>query len=289
MKPAVTGSTDVGARSSQRSNTRTFRVSAAIACVARNKRHTDRSSLSAVRQVARIVAETPHRSCQHDQKNTSRKTMSLPGRTFAVYLPTNWIYFRCAIAKFAPWFIAALQSVEIDRGVGFLCEGEQIVAGWTTLTLVREPDGLLWVHEPDYASPHPLVQTRGDVTTSLAVLAEQKWRCVDQERCEPAALSFRDVIVVARGSLDAQHIYLERTTDAVDDGDSGWFVGFADQDDEPNNADVEAIFVFQLLTLRPQLLPMLTLPAGYLVVFQGDSVVAIVPPASEATDNDAFV
>lgn len=215
--------------------------------------------------------------------------MSLSSHTFAVYLPTNWLYFRCAITKFAPWFIAALQSVEIERGVGFLCEGTQIEAGWTTLTLVREPDGLLWVHEPDYASPNPLVHTRGDVTTSLAVLAEQKWRCVDQERCEPAALSFRDTVVVARGSLDSPHIYLERTTDAVDDGDSGWFVGFTDDDDVPNNATVETIYVFELLTLRPQLLPMLTLPAGYLVVFQGDTVMAIVPPASDAADNDAFV
>ncbi len=76
-------------------------------------------------------------------------------------------------------------------------------------------------------------------------------------------------IVLSKGVLKAKRIYLERIqTDSPKD--TGWFIGFAEK--EKNKGNYEAIWVGDLIKLRSKLLSILQLPAGYMVIVDGDKI-----------------
>jgi hypothetical protein len=89
---------------------------------------------------------------------------------------------------------------------------------------------------------------------------------------EGEAAVFQDKIVLATGCLREQRVYLERTPGAPE-GDSGWYIGPAD--DRGAKRELEAIYVYQLLSVRPALMQVLALPARYLIVFSGDELEAV--------------
>ena len=80
-----------------------------------------------------------------------------------------------------------------------------------------------------------------------------------------------DKIVVARGAWNHQRIYLERV-ESPTAGDSGWYVGFAD-DTEVGGYD--AVRIADLLAGRPDLAAAVELPAGCLVVLDEACVEAV--------------
>jgi hypothetical protein len=82
-------------------------------------------------------------------------------------------------------------------------------------------------------------------------------------------------IVVARGAWQHPRIYLERLKH-VAAGDSGWYVGFAD-DTEVSGYD--AVRIADFLAGRRDLEAALELPAGCLVVLDRSSVKAVLDPA----------
>jgi len=166
--------------------------------------------------------------------------------------------------------LGEIRNVEDSRGAGFLKDRSTIIFGWSLLTLKLEA-GELVVHEPDFARD-PLKHTRGDVSCTLDVLAQQA-RIVNGLRIEPADVDFRHTMVALRGCLQNRRIYLERKL-AAHHGDSGWYVGDADA-----TVDVlpeyESLRIYQLLPLRPVLMQFLTLPVGYLVVLDDEKVEAV--------------
>jgi hypothetical protein len=91
--------------------------------------------------------------------------------------------------------------------------------------------------------------------------------------CVPGAPE--DRIVVARGALEQPRIYLERV-ETPSAGDSGWYVGIVEGVESPA---FDALRVADLLSVRPDLAPLLELAAGSLVVLDGAALVAVLDGA----------
>ena len=97
-------------------------------------------------------------------------------------------------------------------------------------------------------------------------------------------ISLSDKVVVAQNALEGRRIYLERIADAGP-GDSGWFVGVVpDKAGADEGRECRAMSVSELLQRRPALRDVLALPPGYLAVFGGDVLLAIL----NARDEDAW-
>jgi hypothetical protein len=128
---------------------------------------------------------------------------------------------------------------------------------------------VLWKRVPDQ-------EVRNRVTTGDSTLGSSgTYRVSEREQDMLARLDVErievnagDKVVFARGVLDHARIYLARSDTTAQD-DSGWYLGFAD------NTPVDgydALRMGDLLAVRPDLRHALTLPAGYVVVFDGASV-----------------
>lgn len=87
----------------------------------------------------------------------------------------------------------------------------------------------------------------------------------------PTTVAADDKVVMACGAWTHHHIYLERAP-AATAGDSGWYVGFAD---DTEVTGYEAARVADFLAGRPDLEAVLALPVGCLVVFAGVTLEAV--------------
>ncbi|MNJ49366.1 hypothetical protein D3C77_445900 [compost metagenome] len=145
----------------------------------------------------------------------------------------------------------------------------RIQAGWTVYTVV-ECDGAVEIAAPDY-NADPFNTITKDLSTSISVQLAQnhilKTYGIDGDFC-----LFQDKIVVAKGVFDEKKVYLERSTHRAD-GDSGWYLGPVNKNNE--NTELEAYYIYQLLSLRPSLLKALAVARGYLVVFEGEEIEAV--------------
>ena len=86
-----------------------------------------------------------------------------------------------------------------------------------------------------------------------------------------------DKIVIVKVAGKQDRIYLERT-EPGGHGDSGWYIG---RIDDNGTQEYEGIRVADLLDVWPGLGEILSLPVGYLVVLNGDSIEAVVDPNDE--------
>ena len=148
----------------------------------------------------------------------------------------------------ADWLLSLLEKIEKERGAGFLEDGSSIQIGWSFIKIRREGDKLI-VAEPNF-SGDPFQETNDDLTCTLKVQAEQN-----------------DVLSA---------LGLEGTP-VPKSGDSGWYIGEVEQ---PQN-ELIAIYVYQLLQLRPAILQVLALPKGYIVVFQNNEIETILNEQNE--------
>jgi hypothetical protein len=171
-----------------------------------------------------------------------------------------------ALQPHAEWLLSLFERIEKERGSGFLEDGARIQVGWSLLSIRREGDALVIV-EPDF-SGNPFETSRADLTTTLSVQAQQN-DVLTALGLPGTAVSFRDKIVFAKGCLDQPHIYLERQ--APKPGDSGWFIGEV----KKPQSELAAIYVYQLLKIRPEILKVLALPVGYVVVFRDTAIEAV--------------
>lgn len=179
---------------------------------------------------------------------------------------------NAALARQAEWLLDTVSGFK-DRGKG-LVDGATVQVGWSILTLEQRGAELV-VCEPDFAGD-PLTGRVDDVSTTLTVLMHQRDLLARLKVAGTPAL-FNDKIILSRGALDESHIYLERSDPRP--GDSGWYLGpvagdAPDEDADPNEV-YESRYVYQLLRQRPRLIEVLALPPGYLVVFTGDEIEAV--------------
>lgn len=101
-------------------------------------------------------------------------------------------------------------------------------------------------------------------------------KLIEEIGVEPVPILADDKIVIAGSSPGHRRIYLERT-DPCSPDDCGWYVGIVDNDNK-ESLDCEAVRLGDFLDLRGDLVEILTLPVGYLVVLDGDSIEAVVDP-----------
>lgn len=168
-----------------------------------------------------------------------------------------------------------LEAIASFQGQGKrLTDGVHVQFGWSLLILRRCGDDLV-VCEPDFDGD-PFHEVREDVTCTLRVLMGQV-AVVRRLGLRPVEIRFDDKVVLAKGCLAEQWVYLQRSEPRP--GDSGWYVGPVDRSaPEQRPENYEAIHVFELLRRREGLLRVLALPAGYLVVFDGDEVEGVADP-----------
>ena len=188
----------------------------------------------------------------------------------------NTISVKCSDsqAQQSEWLIKLLgqlhsQGVPID-------DGKVIEFGWSMLILKRQPNGILSVEEPNF-SGDPWKETRDDISCTLAVQhAQNIFSEKIQAQIQPA--SFQDKIIISRGCLETSRVFLERNPDSPA-GDSGWYIG--PYETEQNPEELEALYIYELLKRRPSLMPVLGLPSGFLVVFRGDEIEAVLNEKNE--------
>jgi hypothetical protein len=174
-----------------------------------------------------------------------------------------------AFATQAESMLEAVASFR-DKGRG-LGDGVTVQFGWSLLTLRQRGDELI-VCEPDFDSD-PLTRIREDVTCTLAVLTGQA-AVINLLGVEPEEVHFNDWVLVYRGCLDEQRVFLYRHEREPEV--SGWSVDPVDSPlPEVKEENFEFLRVFELLSRRPELLKVMGLPEGYMVFFKGDRIDAV--------------
>ncbi|MED1785773.1 hypothetical protein P4V43_28565 [Brevibacillus fortis] len=205
-----------------------------------------------------MPAEKESRLCQRSKQ--------IHNRTFVVTC-------KEFLVKQADFLLDLFADVEDE--IGPIKNGAKIQVGWTIL-LVFERDGYMEIVAPDYDT-NPFTETTSDLSVSLVVQMAQN-NCLQTVRAEGESVLFQDKIVVAKGALEQEHVYLQRAED-VRKGDSGWYLGPVEG--EVDSDQLESYYVYQLVQLRPSLLQVLALPRGYIVVFQGDQIEAVLDEHDE--------
>ena len=64
---------------------------------------------------------------------------------------------------------------------------------------------------------------------------------------------------------------MQRTGD-VEKGDSGWYIGPVEDNDNP---ELYALYAYQLLKIKPEIIQVLALPYDFMVVFEGNEIKAV--------------
>ena len=143
---------------------------------------------------------------------------------------------------------------------------QTVSVGWTTFKMVSDGKRLRLL-QPDYESD-PFNLWSNDVSVSIDVLVSQSTmlrRC----RLEGLACTFKDKIVLTKGALERDDIYLERSE--ASPGDSGWYIGPSSGE----RGELSAIYSYELLKARPALTGLLFLPAGTVVIVKASRIVEI--------------
>jgi hypothetical protein len=156
--------------------------------------------------------------------------------------------------------------------------GFTIDAGWTPLRLA-DRDGELVLETPDVPADPGAWTT--DISTALRVSHDQSTTCgLFSQAHTPVRAGAK--VVLDRDVLSRGRLYLHRSTEPTDT-DSGWFAGREDRTDA-DNEHLVACAAGDLLRTRPALVRDLALPAGTLLVVEGDELVF----GSDAHDTPFF-
>jgi hypothetical protein len=168
----------------------------------------------------------------------------------------------------ADWLLQTVK--QIGEKNGGLKDGETIRLSWTIIK-VRETYTEFILCEPDFAG-NPFEHIVENVNISLLVLAQQN-DVLNKLSITGEPVLFSDKVIYDDDCLSKKRIYLERLGD-VSKGDSGWYIGNAE--DKSDKSELKALYVYQLLSIRPELLSVLSLPSEYIAIFDADKIEAIV-------------
>jgi len=142
----------------------------------------------------------------------------------------------------------------------------------------KQVDGALLVHEPNFFG-NPFEEELVTLDNTFTVTSQQTGFAGRFQSIQ-CKLAFHEKIVLSKGALTQEKIYLERIQPSAENNDSGWYIGNQDcrkgNPEKEDPGELEAIYAFQLLKSRPGLIQILTLPAGYMVFIDGDKVTNIV-------------
>lgn len=152
-----------------------------------------------------------------------------------------------------------------------LAPGSHIDFGWATLQIEARGEDWL-VCEPDFDS-EPM-RWLPSVDATLGVLQVQA-ALMRELGVPPRATRGDQTLWLAPDALDAPRVYLHRT-EPESAAECGWYIGREREDgDEAEPRHALRVRAGRLLTLKPAWLPVLALPAGYLVQFEDGAIAAI--------------
>jgi hypothetical protein len=125
----------------------------------------------------------------------------------------------------------------------------------------------------------PSASTRDAIPTAKisddwrsAAVPEPEWPLKLERLGMPRApVADEDKVVLSRGAAGQSRIYLERLAE-VSRGDSGWYIGNVDDTATPV---YDAVCVADMVAARPDIAPLLDLPAGHLIVLNGSELEAV--------------
>jgi len=158
-----------------------------------------------------------------------------------------------------------LSEIEEQR----LVSGFSLQIGWGVYYLSEENENEFVITTPDYLE-NPFKKTTIDLTLSLWVQLEQT-HLLRILQLEGMTTKYSDKIIMERNVLDGEKFYLQRTR-AVEKGDSGWYVGTIKEETK----EIYAIYAYELLKMKPQIIKLLSLPNDYMVFFDKGEVKSIV-------------
>jgi hypothetical protein len=133
---------------------------------------------------------------------------------------------------------------------------------------MREKLGII-LTTADYAK-NPFEDITEDLTLALWVQLEQS-HFLRKMNVDGLSIKFSDQIILSQGVLELDNIYLQRNGD-VEKGDSGWYIGPVEDN---NTTELYALYAYQLLKIRPEIIQVLALPNDYMVVFEGNEIKAV--------------
>lgn len=146
------------------------------------------------------------------------------------------------------------------------------------LFVLRATDDGLTVLAPDYHAD-PFADLTEDLSEALWVMDSQA-QVLRRFGAEGRPTRWDDTLVVQKGALDTEAVYLHRT--ATDrEHDSGWYVGTVGGDGAPGAGALERIRAYELLTRRRALVPLLGLPDAHLAIVVGDRIDGVQGPDGE--------
>lgn len=122
---------------------------------------------------------------------------------------------------------------------------------------------------------NPFKEFTDDLSLALWIQSEQS-TLAKELKLEASDIRFDEKIVLAKGVFESEHYYLQRQ-DTDRKGDSGWFIGYQNQDTD----DFVAMYAFEILKKNPKLIRALILPVDYLVVVNGGAIQAILNEQDE--------
>jgi len=156
---------------------------------------------------------------------------------------------------------------QVDRNN--LIHGFSIQVGWSVYYLHERETGNFILTSPDY-SRNPFEDITEDLTLALWVQLEQG-HFLRKINVDGLSIKFSDKIILCKGVLELEKIYLQRNGN-VEKGDSGWYIGPVEED---NTTELYALYAYQLLKIKPEIIQVLALPNEYMVVFEGNKVKAV--------------
>lgn len=152
-------------------------------------------------------------------------------------------------------------------------ESITIQIGWTLFVLKKEKDAYT-LYSPDYLN-NPFESLSNDVTLAIQIHFEQV-KMLNLLNLLGESSTFNQKIVFQKGVFESADFYLERILTEGND-DSGWFVGFLDKEEE----EFEAIYAYELLTKKPDLLQLLLFPYESLIVVKNNTIIKILDKNDE--------
>ncbi|MBU7592609.1 immunity protein Imm33 domain-containing protein [Metabacillus halosaccharovorans] len=175
--------------------------------------------------------------------------------------------------------IESLFSILEQEDRNKLIHGFSLQVGWSVYYLNEKETGNFILTTPDY-SRNPFEDITEDLTLALWVQLEQG-HFLRKLNVDGLSIKFSDKIILSKGVLELEKIYLQRTGD-VEKGDSGWYIGPVEDN---NTTELYALYAYQLLKIKPEIIQVLALPYDYMVVFEGNEIKAVL----NENDVDIFI
>lgn len=185
------------------------------------------------------------------------------------------IRYSSYLRKQAQW----VENLIVDLNQqGVLIENDlKIKFGWSFLIFREYESNRFILCEPDF-SHNPFTDVKQSIDFTIKIQLAQSSFAQD---CgvESLVTSFQDKIILAKGCLDKEKLFMERIAPASEQSDSGWFINALEDGNE--NPELEAIYAFQLLSLRPEIFPALILPPEFIVLTNKEGIAKVINQNNE--------